>query len=350
MGIKVSNFGKTADGKQAYLYTVVNKNGVGMEVSNYGATLVSITVPDRNGAIADVLLGYDEVCDYEKGTCYFGACIGRNGNRMKNAEAIIGDAVFQMEKNEGENGLHSGSESYSGILWDAEVSSDTNSVTFHHLGKDGEQGLPGNFDISVTYTLTDDNAVSIHYEGISDKDTIANMTNHAYFNLAGHASGKIEEHTLWLDAPAFTPVAKGMLPTGEILPVEGTPMDFRAAKKIGRDIACDYEQLEIAGGYDHNYVLRENDGSIRKIAEVTDENSGRRLEVLTDAVGVQLYAGNFIESSPIGKDGAVYEKRSGFCLETQFFPDAGHHPAFPSCVLKAGEKYDTTTIYRFSVL
>lgn len=350
MGIKISDFGKTIQGVQTHLYTVVNKNGIGMEVSDYGASLVSVTVQNRNGGIADVVLGYDEVCDYETGTCYLGACIGRIANRVKNAEAMINGNTFQMEKNEGENGLHSGSESYSKIVWEAEVRKEENAIRFYHSGKDGEQGLPGNFDISVTYTLTDDNAVGIHYEGISDKDTMVNMTNHAYFNLAGHDAGSIEDHILQIDAEAFTPVAPGMLATGEIRKVEGTPMDFTAAKKIGRDIGCDYEQLEVAGGYDHNYVLRENNGNVRKIAEVIEETSGRRLEVLTDTPCVQFYAGNFLSEEPVGKEGILYGKRTGFCLETQCYPDAGHHPEFPSCILKAGEKYDSTTIYRFSVL
>lgn len=350
MGIKVSEFGKTSKGSEAHLYTVVNSRGMAMEVSDYGATLVSIIVPDAKGRMDDVLLGYGDVQDYEKGTCYFGACIGRNGNRVKNAQAVIGGKVYQMEKNEGENSLHSGSEGYSGIIWDAEADPKENSVRFHHTGADGEQGLPGTFDVTVTYTLTDENEIRIHYEGISDKDTIANMTNHGYYNLAGHASGNVENHVLWLDASAFTPVGEGMIPTGEILDVEGTPMDFRVAKKIGRDIGADYEQLKIAGGYDHNYVLPESNGSIRRIAQITEETCGRTMEVLTDAPGVQFYAGNFVESRPIGKEGVVYGKRSGLCLETQGFPDAGHHEAFPTTVLKAGDKYDTTTIYRFGVL
>lgn len=350
MGIKVSEFGKTSKGTETHLYTVVNGNGMAMELSDYGATLVALVVPDAKGRMDDVLLGYDHVQDYEQGTCYFGACIGRNGNRIKDAQAVINGAVCQMDKNEGENSLHSGKDGYNGIIWEAELHADENSVRFHHIGADGEQGLPGTFDVSVTYTLTEDNEVKIHYEGISDKDTIANMTNHGYYNLAGHASGNVENHVLWIDAPAFTPVGEGMIPTGEILSVAGTPMDFREAKKIGRDIEADYEQLKIAGGYDHNYVLAENDGSVRKVAEVSEETSGRRMEIFTDAIGVQFYAGNFVESSPIGKDGVVYGKRAGFCMETQYFPDAVHHAAFPSCVLKAGEKYDTTTIYRFSVL
>lgn len=350
MGIKVSDFGKTSKGVQTHLYTLMNKNGMGMEVSDLGAALVAVTVPDRSGSVADILLGYEDAMDYENGTNYFGACIGRNGNRIGKAEVLIGGQVFQMEKNEGENGLHSGSEGYHGIVWDTELLEEENTVRFHHLGKDGEQGLPGNFDITVSYTLTEDNGVRIHYEGISDKDTIANMTNHAYFNLAGHDSGSIEEHILWLDAASFTPVAPGMLPTGEITAVEGTPMDFRTAKKVGQDIGSDYEQLLIAGGYDHNYVLNASDGKVRKIAEVTEESSGRHMEVWTDSVGVQFYAGNFITGQPSGKEGAHYGKRSGLCLETQGFPDAGHHEAFPSTVLPAGQKYDTTTIYRFSVL
>lgn len=350
MGIKVSEFGKTLKGEETHLYTVVNGRGMAMEVSDYGATLVSVIVPDAKGRMDDVILGYGDVQDYEKGTCYFGACIGRNGNRIKDAEAVIGGQVYQMDKNEGENSLHSGKDGYNGIVWETETDAKANSVRFHHTGADGEQGLPGTFDVFVTYTLTEDNAIKIHYEGISDKDTIANMTNHGYYNLAGHASGSVEDHTLWLDASAFTPVGEGMIPTGGILDVEGTPMDFRQAKKIGRDIGADYEQLKIAGGYDHNYVLTPNDGSIRRVAEVTEETCGRKMEVFTDACGVQFYAGNFVKGRPIGKEGVIYGKRSGLCLETQSFPDAGHHAAFPSTVLKAGEKYDTTTVYRFSVL
>ena len=270
MGIKVSEFGKTSKGKMAHIYTLVNGKGMALEVTDYGATMVSILAPDAKGRSKDVLLGYDDVQDYEQGTCYFGAIIGRNGNRTKDAQVVIDGHVYQMEKNEGENNLHSGSEGYSNIIWDASVDEDGNSVSFHHVGADGEQGLPGTFDITVTYTLTMENEVKIHYEGTSDKDTIANMTNHGYYNLAGHAAGKIEDHILWLDADAFTPVGQGMIPTGEILPVEGTPMDFRAAKSIGADIEADYEQLKIAGGYDHNYVLNNSNGTLRKIAEVTE--------------------------------------------------------------------------------
>ena len=202
-----------------------------LEVTDYGATMVSILAPDAKGRSKDVLLGYDDVQDYEQGTCYFGAIIGRNGNRTKDAQVVIDGHVYQMEKNEGENNLHSGSEGYSNIIWDASVDEDGNSVSFHHVGADGEQGLPGTFDITVTYTLTMENEVKIHYEGTSDKDTIANMTNHGYYNLAGHASGKIEDHILWLDADAFTPVGEGMIPTGEILPVEGNTDGFPCCKE-----------------------------------------------------------------------------------------------------------------------
>lgn len=351
MRIKISDFGKTYQGVQTHLYTMENQNGVVVSVSDYGATLVSVEVPDKNGVRKDVVLGYDCVEDYEKGTNYFGACIGRNGNRIKDAQAVIGTAVYQMEKNEGENGLHSGSEGYSNIVWETQEVGPGNTICFRHLGKDGEQGLPGNFDITVTYTLTENNGIEIHYRGISDKDTIANLTNHAYFNLAGHDFGSVEGHTLWLNAEAFTPVGEGMLPTGEIADVCGTPMDFTEEKPIGRDIGCSYEQLEIAGGYDHNYVLPPNpDGDIRKIATAKEETTGRRLDVYTNNVGVQFYAGNFITGEPLGKGETHYGKRSGFCLETQCFPDAGHHENFPSCVLRAGELYDTTTIYVFSVL
>ena len=348
MGIKVSEFGKTSKGKIAHIYTLVNGKGMALEVTDYGATMVSILAPDAKGRSKDVLLGYDDVQDYEQGTCYFGAIIGRNGNRTKDAQVVIDGHVYQMEKNEGENNLHSGSEGYSNIIWDASVDEDGNSVSFHHVGADGEQGLPGTFDITVTYTLTMENEVKIHYEGTSDKDTIANMTNHGYYNLAGHAAGKIEDHILWLDADAFTPVGQGMIPTGEILPVEGTPMDFRAAKSIGADIEADYEQLKIAGGYDHNYVLGETK-EMRKAAEIYSDKTGRVMTTYTDMPAIQFYISGGL-GGETGKGGKEMFKNQGFCLESQFCPDSPNKPQFkPTCVYKAGEQYNFTTIYKFSV-
>ena len=349
MGCKVSGFGRTMDGKEVSIVTLMNKNGMGIEVTNYGAALVAVTVPDKNGRLDDVVLGYDDVTDYiTHGGC-LGATIGRNGNRIGGARVTISGKEYILDNNENGNNLHSGFVGYNNMLWDMEVLEQENAVSFRHYSPDGEQGFPGNFDVSVTYTLTDENEVKIHYEGSSDKDTIANMTNHSYFNLAGHGSGDILGQTMWMDSDAITANDRASIPTGEIRNITGTPMDFQTAKEIGRDIDADYDQLNFGCGYDHNYVLKNQGSGVRKIAEACDEKSGRVMEVFTDCVAVQFYTGNFIEKGSIGKGGAVYQPRCGFCLETQFYPDANHHENFPSSILKAGEIYDTTTIYKFSV-
>ena len=349
MGIKKSRFGKTRDGKEAAIITLMNQNGMGIEVSNYGATLVAVTVPDKAGHTKDVVLGYEDVMDYIVNPGYFGATIGRNGNRIGGASVTIDGKEYPIDKNENSNNLHSGFKGYDSILWDMEILADELTVKFFHHSPDGEQGFPGNFDVSVTYTLTEDNELQIHYKGRSDADTIANLTNHSYFNLKGHDKGDVLDHNMWIDADAITTVDSESIPTGEIRNVFGTPMDFTVPKKIGADIETDYDQLLLGGGYDHNYVLNNQNGQVRKIAEVSEEESGCRMEVFTDCVGVQFYTGNFIKENCSGKDGIPYTKRSGFCLETQFYPDANHHEVFPSSILKAGEEYNTKTIYKFSV-
>ncbi|EET59382.1 aldose 1-epimerase [Marvinbryantia formatexigens DSM 14469] len=347
MGIKISRFGKLSDGREAKLITLANKNGMTIEVTDYGATLVSVVTADKNGKYADVVLGYADVTDYAKNGGYFGATIGRCGNRIGGAAFTINGKEYQIDKNENGNSLHSGFKGYDKIIWDTQVDEENLTVTFSHHSPDMEQGFPGNFDVTVAYTLTEDNAVKITYDGKTDRDTIANMTNHSYFNLEGHDSGSILDHILWIDADGITAVDAESIPTGEILPVEGTPFDFRTEKPVGRDIEQDNEQLRMGGGYDHNFALN-TDGSLKKIAQVKAPVSGRVMEVFTDCVGVQLYTGNFIEKTQIGKDGKAYDKRCGLCLETQFYPDAVNHENFASPVLKAGETYHTETIYRFS--
>ncbi len=349
MGSKISSFGKTADGKEVSLITLVNKNGMGIEVTNYGATLVAVTVADRDGRIDDVVLGYDDVTDYTLHGGYLGATVGRNCNRIHGAKVAIDGKEYILDDNENGNNLHSGFHGYNSLLWDFEVIEEELAVKFTHHSADGEQGFPGNFDITVTYTLTEENEVKIHYCGTSDKDTIANLTNHSYFNLGGHGSGDILEHTMWIDSDAITVTDARSIPTGEIRDIKGSPMDFNTPKKIGKDISADYDQLIQGAGYDHNYVLKNQGCGLRKIAEAADEKSGRVMEVLTDSVGVQLYTGNFIDKDSRGKGGAVYQPRHGFCLETQYYPDANHHENFPSSILKAGERYDTTTVYKFRV-
>ncbi len=347
MGMKISRFGKLQDGREAHLVTLANANGMTIEVTDYGATLVSAVVPAKDGTCADVVLGYADVTDYAKNGGYLGAVIGRCGNRIGGAEFSINGVSYKMEKNENGNNLHSGPNGYDSIIWEMKADAEKNTVEFSHHSPDMDQGFPGNFDITVTYTLTDENEIRIAYKGKADQDTIANLTNHSYFNLEGHDSGTILEHVLWIDADAITEADAESIPTGRLLPVEGTPFDFRTPKPIGQDIEQDNEQLKNGGGYDHNFALN-TDGSMKKVACVKAPASGRTMEVYTDCVGMQLYTGNFIEDTQIGKDGRAYHKRMGFCLETQFFPDAIHHENFKSPVLKAGETYETTTIYKFS--
>lgn len=347
MGMKVSKFGKLSDGREARLVTVANKNGMTIEVTDFGATLVSAVVPDKDGRQADVILGYADVVDYAKNGGFMGATIGRSGNRIGGASFSINGVAYEIEKNENGNNLHSGPNGYDKMIWDMKLNEAENTVEFSHHSPDMEQGYPGNFDITVSFTLTDENEIKITYRGVSDKDTIANLTNHSYFNLDGHDSGDILGHILWIDADAMTVADAESIPTGEIRPVEGTPFDFRTPKPIGRDIAVENEQLKFGGGYDHNFALN-TDGTMKKVAEAQAPVSKRKMEVFTDCVGLQFYSGNFIEDTWIGKDGNAYHKRGGFCLETQFYPDAIHHDNFKSPVLKAREEYHTTTIYKFS--
>ena len=349
MGMKKSVFGKTSNGEVAHLVTVVNENGVSMEVTDFGATLVSVTVPDRNGRVDDVALGYDEVVDYEKNSGCLGASIGRNANRVGGARFVLNGEEYFMEANEGENVCHSGPHGYHRRMWDMELCEEENSVSFHLFSSHMDQGLPGNFDVTVTYTLTQDNAVKIQYHGTADKDTMINMTNHSYFNLNGQDSGKtVENHEVMILAENFTPVSDDLIPTGEIRPVEGTPLDFRTFKLLGRDIRDEYDQMIIGSGYDHNFVLDNYDGTVRKVAEVREESTGRKMEIFTDCPAIQMYSGNFLAGGAPGKNGAVYEKHSGLALETQFCPDAVHHDNFVSPIRKAGESYDSVTIYKFS--
>lgn len=342
------DFGVTPDGVKASLYTLKNSRGAEISVSDFGALLVSVRVPDREGKLRDVVLGYDDVCAYLKGTCFFGAVIGRSGNRIANASFKLNGTTYMLPANENENSLHSNPYGYDKRLWNVSNCTDQ-SITLHIVSPDKDQGFPGCLDLSVTYTLTDDNKVEIHYEGICDQDTVVNMTNHSYFNLDGQDSGtSVVDQVLTIHADSYTPVIDSKsIPTGEIAPVAGTPMDFRSGKAIGQDIDADFEQLTFTGGYDHNYVL-DYKGGVNEIAVAYSEETGIRMRAYTDCVGVQFYAGNFV-GEQTGKQGARYQKRSGFCLESQFYPNAVNTPAFPSPILKAGEKYNTTTIYKFEV-
>jgi len=346
MSIQKTDFGKTTNGEVATLYTFINDNKMEMRVSDYGATLVSVLVPDRKDNLCDVILGYDSAKEYENGPTFQGATVGRNGNRIGNAIFSINGVEYPLDKNDNGNNLHSGLAYFNKRMWNVKSTDDT-SITFSLNSPDGDQGYPGNIEINVTYTLTADNEVQIAYEGTPDKDTIMNMTNHSYFNLSGHASGNVHDQEVWIDADKYTEVDEEAIPTGTLIDVAGTPLDFRQAKLIGNGIDADYETLRLAGGYDHNWALSKAEG-YEKVAGMYSAQSGIRMDIYTDLPGIQFYTGNFIEEE-VGKGKATYLKRQGVCFETQYFPDSINQTAFESPVCKAGEQYLTKTAYKFSV-
>lgn len=349
MSVQKQSFGKTREGAEATLYILKNKNGMTVTLSDFGANIVNILVPDKEGKFDDVVLGYDDVTGYEVNTPGFGSFIGRNANRIGGAAFVLNDKKYELEKNDGENNLHSGSKSYNKFMYEVETFEDEDSVSveFSRLSPHMEQGFPGNLDISVTYTLTDENELVIEYLAVSDKDTIVNLTNHSYFNLAGHKSGSILDQLVMLNADKFTPTDDALIPTGEIRDVTGTPMDFRKLKSLGQDIEADYEPLKQAGGYDHNFVLNISGNDVEKAGELIDEKSKRKMEIFTNMPGIQLYTGNFLDGE-VGKDKFSYQKLAGVCFETQYFPDSCNKPQFPASVLKAGNEYDFVTVFKFS--
>ena len=316
------NFGCTKEGNQASLYVIRNENGMEAAVTDLGATLVSLKVKNKEGSMADVVLGYENAAGYEAGTCFFGTIVGRNANRIGGAQFELNGKTYHLTGNDNGNNLHSGMDFYNIRIWETEEVTET-SVRFKLHSPDGDQGYPGTADIYVTYSLDKDDKLDIFYEALSDKDTILNMTNHSYFNLDGHNSGSVLQHTLTLEADYFTPGDAQSIPTGEILPVENTPMDFREGRKIGERIEEEYEPLRFGNGYDHNWVLK-NKGNFEKVAELMAEESGIVMETYTDRPGMQIYTANFVENE-VGKEGVVYGKRSAVCLETQCYPDAVHH-------------------------
>ena len=347
MTIERQAFGTTEAGTPADLYTLTNKNGLEAKITAYGGVIVTLKVPDRNGEFTDVTLGYETLAEYEKGTAHFGSLIGRYGNRIGKGKFTLNGVEYTLAQNNGENHLHGGPLGFGRKVWDAEEIAGP-ALKLSYLSKDGEEGYPGNLSVTVVYSLTDDNELKIGYSATTDKETVVNLTNHAYFNLAGAGEGNILGHELMLNADRFTPVDGGLIPTGELRSVKGTPFDFTQPEVIGTRIEDDDEQLKLGLGYDHNFVLNSSDGSPALAARVYEPASGRVMEVFTTEPGVQFYTGNFLNGSDTGKGGKVYQRRYGFCLETQHFPDSPNIPEFPSVVLKPGEKYETTTIYKFS--
>jgi len=350
MTIQKSVFGKTKDGQSVDLYTLTNDHGMVVTLTNWGATIVSIQVPDRSGKNADVALGYDTAAGYIDDTAYLGVTVGRYGNRIAKGRFKLDGKEYRLAQNDGENHLHGGVAGFNKELWEAKEIKPAEGVAvqMHYLSKDGEEGYPGNLDVSVTFSLNNKNEIKIDYQATTDKPTAVNLTNHSYFNLLGDAAGDILGHEMMINADRFTPVDSGLIPTGELRPVAGTAMDFKQPKAVGARINDKYEQLVLGKGYDHNWVINPAGAAPRLAARVSEPKTGRVLEVLTTEPGIQFYSGNFLNGTIKGKKGKVYEHRYGLCLETQHFPDSPNHPDFPSTTLKPGEKYQTTTIYRFS--
>ncbi|MBR5368379.1 MAG: galactose mutarotase [Lachnospiraceae bacterium] len=348
MSVSVSEFGSLDDGSKATLYTIKNNNGMIAEVTDFGANLVRLFVPDRKGNPDDIVLGFDDVKGYAENPSYFGSTIGRIANRIGDAKFTLNGVNYELEVNDGPNNLHSSFDNgYNKRFFNAHINGD-GSVTFSLSSPDGDQGFPGNLEMSVTYKLTDDNELVLSYTGRSDKDTIFNPTNHSYFNLSGHDSGKAMGLKLQLVSKELTPVREGSIPTGDFMKLEGTPFDFSELTVIGDRIDEENELLKIGKGYDINYVIDKKEGEYGRAALVVDEESGRTMEVFTDLPGVQFYAGNCIATQQ-GKGGVTYSKRHAICLETQFYPDAINHDAFTKPILKAGEEFKSTTTYKFGI-
>ena len=346
MAITVSDFGFVKDGQAIKKYTVTNKNNTKASIITYGATLAEIFTADKNGNFKDILVGFDKIEDFVEKTDYQGVVVGPYANRIGNAKFSIDGVEYKLVANEKDvTCLHSNGE-FNTAVWDAEIIDD-NSVAFYYTSPDGLNGFPGKLDVKVIYTLTDEDELKIEYYAVSDKKTVINLTNHAYFNLGGFDSGTILDHEIMINADKYTPVDTFSIPTGEIADVDNTPFDLRTKTAIGKDIDADCEQLVFTGGYDHNFCINGYNGSLIKAAEVTDPVSGRVLEVFTDLPGVQFYAGNFLKGIT-GKAGVPMIKRSGFCLETQYYPDTPNQPNFPQCTFDAGEEYKTTTVFKFS--
>ena len=348
----MQQFGKTAEGEDVQIYTLTNSSGMEVRIMNYGGVIVSVKVPDKSGALSDVVLGCDTLDGYLKGVPYFGALVGRYGNRIARGKFELDGQTYTLARNNGENALHGGLKGFDKVVWAAEPfeKDGASGLVLKYTSADGEEGYPGKLDVTVTYTLTADNSIRIDYEAVTDKPTVVNLTNHSYWNLKDAGATPILDHEVMLNCDRFTPVDAGLIPTGELKPVEGTPFDFRAPEKIGARIDADDEQIKRGGGYDHNFVINHTGEGLQLAAKVTEPTTGRVMEVLTMEPGVQFYTGNFLDGTITGKGGTLYQKRSGFCLETQHFPDSPNQPDFPSTTLRPGEIYKTTTVYKFSVV
>lgn len=340
--IEQETFGTLEDGREARLYTLRNSNNVEVQITNYGGIITSIRTPDKDGTIENVVLGFDSVEKYEQGHPFFGATIGRYGNRIANGEFEIDGTRYSLPVNDGSHHLHGGSSGFHTVLFDAGTTEE-GELELRYLSKDGEEGYPGNLEVTVRFSLSDDNELGIEYRAETDKATPVNLTNHSYFNLSGDLSNTILNHELILNASHYTPVDAGLIPTGEILSVEGTPFDFREKHTVGERID------DVNGGYDHNFVISEAPAdTLQKVGTLYSPESGRAMNVLSMEPGVQFYSGNFLDGSLSSPEGTPFEQHSALCLETQHFPNSPNEPGFPSTILEPGEEYHTVTVYQFT--
>jgi aldose 1-epimerase len=350
--IEKSSFGVTAQGIAVDRYTLTNSGGMSASIITLGGTVTALKTKDRDGKLDDIVLGHDSVEGYEKASPFFGCVVGRFGNRIAKGRFTLDNETYRLACNNGENHLHGGLKGFDKVVWNAEtkITDAGAALALLYLSRDGEEGYPGNLNVTMTYTLTDKDELRIDYAASTDKTTVVNLTHHGYFNLNGAGLGDILDHQLEIDADRFTPVDNTAIPTGELRSVKGTPMDFTNKARIGDRIDANDEQIAVGGGYDHNFVLNKKSDALSFAAGASSSKSGRTMEVHTTEPGVQLYTGNFLDGSIIGKGGAAYKKRYGFCLETQHYPDSPNKPDFPSTVLRPGEIYKSVTVYRFGVL
>jgi aldose 1-epimerase len=347
-GVQQKPFG-TRDGRPVNLFTLTNANGVEVDAMNYGGIIVSIRVPDRKGEFADIVLGHENLDGYVPNPPYIGAIVGRYANRIANGTFTLDGKTYTLPKNDGPNTLHGGiDKTFNKVVWEGEALKGKTGVAFTYLSKDGDDGFPGNVKLRVTYTLTDQNELVIDYEATADRATPINLSQHSYFNLSGEGNGDILNHELTLNADRFTPVDKNLIPTGELRPVKGTPLDFTTSTRVGARIDDGYDQMVLAHGYDHNWVINRKGDGLTLAARVYEPSTGRVMEVSTTQPGVQFYTGNFLDGTVTGKHGHVYKRRYGLCLETQHFPDSPNHPDFPSTILRPGETFKSETVFKFS--
>ena len=349
--VSASDYGVMPDGTVVSQYTLINTKGMSAVIINYGGIVTHLKVPDREGKLGDIVLGYDKLEDYIANNPYFGALIGRYGNRIAKGQFSIDGKKCQLAANNGPNALHGGLKGFDKVVWEATagVTSDGPALTLKYRSKDGEEGYPGNLAVTAVYTLTEDNGLKVEFKATTDKPTVCNLTHHSYFNLKDAGKSKILDHQVTINADKFNPVDSTLIPTGELRPVANTPFDFRKPHTIGERIAADNEQLKFGAGYDHNWILnKDTAGALSLVATVYEPASGRVMEVLTTEPGLQFYVGNFLDGSNVGKGGLAYQHRTGFCMEPQHYPDSPNQPSFPSTVLRPGQTFENTIIYRFS--